>query len=209
MKLQANKKSFSLFLLFFISIPTYSSQYEINFFEAFDEAYVLEVIHELKYEINIKKIKILLDQKKWIERYEIQRNFFKPSSINIVSRKPILIWNDKNFVDRNFFIFPKKESSSSKNILKINCPESLLEEVFKWINYPIDEAANRLLSINYDSLEGWIFKFEDFEAKLGKNLDTKKFENLLKTIEYLYEKRKNPSIVDLRSDAGIALKYDK
>jgi len=208
MKLQANKKSFSL-LLFFISIPTYSSQYEINFFEAFDEVYVLEVIHELKYESNIKKIKILLDQKKWIERYEIQRNFFKPSSINIVSRKPILIWNDKNFVDRNFFIFPKKESSSSKNILKINCPESLLEEVFKWINYPIDEAANRLLSINYDSLEGWIFKFEDFEAKLGKNLDTKKFENLLKTIEYLYEKRKNPSIVDLRSDAGISLKYDK
>tara|TARA_B100000282_G_C31729439_1_gene490152 strand:- start:757 stop:1383 length:627 start_codon:yes stop_codon:yes gene_type:complete len=208
MKLQANKKSFSL-LLFFISIPTYSSQYEINFFEAFDEVYILEVIHELKYESNIKKIKILLDQKKWIERYEIQRNFFKPSSINIVSRKPILIWNDKNFVDRNFFIFPKKESSSSKNILKINCPESLLEEVFKWINYPIDEAANKLLSINYDSLEGWIFKFEDFEAKLGKNLDTKKFENLLKTIEYLYEKRKNPSIVDLRSDAGISLKYDK
>lgn len=209
MKLQANKKSFSLFLLFFISIPTYSSQYEINFFEAFDEVYILEVIHELKYESNIKKIKILLDQKKWIERYEIQRNFFKPSSINIVSRKPILVWNDKNFVDRNFFIFPKKESSSSKNILKINCPESLLEEVFKWINYPIDEAENRLLSINYDSLEGWIFKFEDFEAKLGKNLDTKKFENLLKTIEYLYEKRKNPSIVDLRSDAGISLKYDK
>ncbi len=208
MKLQANKKSFSL-LLFFISIPTYSSQYEINFFEAFDEVYVLEVIHELKYESNIKKIKILLDQKKWIERYEIQRNFFKPSSINIVSRKPILVWNDKNFVDRNFFIFPKKESSSSKNILKINCPESLLEEVFKWINYPIDEAENKLLSINYDSLEGWIFKFEDFEAKLGKNLDTKKFENLLKTIEYLYEKRKNPSIVDLRSDAGISLKYDK
>ena len=209
MKLQANKKSFSLFLLFFISIPTYSSQYEINFFEAFDEVYVLEVIHELKYESNIKKIKILLDQKKWIERYEIQRNFFKPSSINIISRKPILVWNDKNFVDRNFFIFPKKESSSSKNILKINCPESLLEEVFKWINYPIDEAENKLLSINYDSLEGWIFKFEDFEAKLGKNLDTKKFENLLKTIEYLYEKRKNPSIVDLRSDAGISLKYDK
>ena len=208
MKLQANKKSFSL-LLFFISIPTYSSQYEINFFEAFDEVYILEVIHELKYESNIKKIKILLDQKKWIERYEIQRNFFKPSSINIVSRKPILIWNDKNFVDRNFFIFPKKESSSSKNILKINCPESLLEEVFKWINYPIDEAENKLLSINYDSLEGWIFKFEDFEAKLGKNLDTKKFENLLKTIEYLYAKRKNPSIVDLRSDAGISLKYDK
>ena len=75
MKLQANKKSFSLFLLFFISIPTYSSQYEINFFEAFDEVYVLEVIHELKYESNIKKIKILLDQKNGLKDMKFKGTF--------------------------------------------------------------------------------------------------------------------------------------
>jgi len=40
-------------------------------------------------------------------------------------------------------------------------------------------------------------------------LDNYKFENLSKTMEYLYAKRKNPSIVDLRSNAGVALKYDK
>ena len=91
----------------------------------------------------------------------------------------------------------------------INCPEQLLYEVFDWVNYPIDYAENKLISINYNSVEGWIFQFEDFEAKLGKSLDSYKFENLLKTIEYLYAKRKNASIVDLRSNAGISLKYDK
>ena len=209
MKLQANKKSFSLFLLFFISIPTYSSQYEINFFETFDENYMLEVIQELKYENNIKRIKTLLDQKHWIERYEIKRNFFKPSSINIFSRKPIFVWNGDSFVDKDLVIFPKNQNSISNNMLMINCPESLLYEVFDWIKQPIDLAENKLISINYNSVEGWIFQFEDFEAKLGKSLDSYKFENLLKTIEYLYAKRKNPSIVDLRSNAGISLKYVK
>ena len=91
----------------------------------------------------------------------------------------------------------------------INCPKSLLYDVFEWIKSPIDLAGNKLISIDYNSVEGWIFQFEDFEAKFGKSLDSHKFENLLKTIEYLYAKRKNASIVDLRSNAGISLKYDK
>ena len=71
------------------------------------------------------------------------------------------------------------------------------------------EVTNSLISIKYNSVEGWIFQYEKFKAKLGKNLDTHKLKNLSKTIEYLYAKTKNPSIVDLRSDAGIALKYDE
>ena len=145
----------------------------------------------------------------WIERYEIKRNFFKPSSINIFSRKPIFIWNNNSFVDKDLVIFPKNQNSISNNMLMVNCPESVLYEVFYWIKHPIDFTENKLISINYNSVEGWIFQFEDFEAKLGRNLDSYKFENLLKTIEYLYAKRKNPSIVDLRSNAGISLKYVK
>ena len=167
------------------------------------------MVNGLKYENNIKRIKTFLDQKHWIERYEIKRNFFKPSSINIFSRKPIFVWNNDSFVDKELVIFPKNKNSISNNMLMINCPESLLYEVFDWIKQPIDLVENKLISINYNSVEGWIFKFEDFEAKLGKSLDSYKFENLLKTIEYLYAKRKNPSIVDLRSNAGISLKYVK
>ena len=209
MKLQSKKRTFLTSFLILFFIPSYSAEFEINFIDTFDEYYMLEVIQELKYENNIKRIKNSLDQKHWIERYEIKRNFFKPSSINIYSRKPILVWNKDSFVDKNLVIFPKNENSLSNNILMINCPESLLYEVFDWIKYPIDLVENKLISINYNSVEGWIFEFEDFEAKLGKSLDSIKFENLLKTIEYLYAKRKNVSIVDLRSNAGISLKYDK
>ena len=209
MKLQSKKRTFLTSFLILFFIPSYSAEFEINFIDSFDEYYMLEVLQELKYENNIKRIKNSLDQKHWIERYEIKRNFFKPSSINIYSRKPILVWNKDSFVDKNLVIFPKNENSLSNNILMINCPESLLYEVFDWIKYPIDLVENKLISINYNSVEGWIFEFEDFEAKLGKSLDSIKFENLLKTIEYLYAKRKNVSIVDLRSNAGISLKYDK
>ena len=209
MKLQSKKRNFLASFLILFFIPSHSAEFEINFIETFDENYMLEVLQELKYENNIKRIKTFLDEKHWIERYEIKRNFFKPSSINIFSRKPIFVWNGDSYVDKDLVIFPKNQNSVSNNMLMINCPESLLYEVFDWIKQPIDLSENKLISINYNSIEGWIFQFEGFEAKLGKSLDSYKFENLLKTIEYLYEKRKNPSIVDLRSDAGISLKYDK
>ena len=146
MKLQRLKKYFLLFLFILFNSPSYSAELKINFFDTLDEQYMLELVQELKYEDNFKRIKAILDEKQWIERYEIKRNFFNPSSINIFPRKPIFLW---------------------------------------------------------------IFQYEKFKAKLGKDLDTHKFKNLSKTIEYLYAKTKNPSIVDLRSDAGIALKYDK
>tara|TARA_B100001027_G_scaffold188848_1_gene142116 strand:- start:370 stop:999 length:630 start_codon:yes stop_codon:yes gene_type:complete len=209
MKLQSKKRNFLASFLILFFIPSHSAEFEINFIETFDENYMVEVLQELKYENNIKRIKTFLDEKHWIERYEIKRNFFKPSSINIFSRKPIFVWNSDSFVDKDLVIFPKNQNSISNNMLMINCPESLLYEVFDWIKQPIDLAENKLISINYNSVEGWIFQFEDFEAKLGKSLDSYKFENLLKTIEYLYAKRKNPSIVDLRSNAGISLKYVK
>ena len=209
MKLQSKKRTFLASFLFLFFIPSYSAEFEINFIETFDENYMIEVIQELKYENNIRRIKTFLDQKHWIERYEIKREFFKPSSINIFSRKPIFVWNNDSFVDKDLVIFPKNNNSLSNNILMINCPKSLLYDVFEWIKSPIDLAGNKLISIDYNSVEGWIFQFEDFEAKFGKSLDSHKFENLLKTIEYLYAKRKNASIVDLRSNAGISLKYDK
>ena len=209
MKLQSKKRTFLTSFLILFFIPSHSAEFEINFIETFDENYMLEVVQELKYEKNIKRIKTLLDQKHWIERYEIKRNFFNPSSIKIYSRKPIFVWNKNSFVDKDLVIFPMNQDSISNNMLMINCPEPLLYEVFDWIKHPIDLAENKLISINYNSVEGWIFQFEDFEAKLGKSLDSYKFENLLKTIEYLYAKRKNVSIVDLRSNAGISLKYDK
>ena len=104
MKLQSKKRTFLASFLILFLIPSHSAEFEINFIETFDENYMLEVIQELKYENNIKRIKTFLDQKHWIERYEIKRNFSKPSSINIYSRKPIFVWNNDSFVDKNLVI---------------------------------------------------------------------------------------------------------
>ena len=74
MKLQSKKRTFLTSFLILFFIPSYSAEFEINFIDTFDEYYMLEVLQELKYENNIKRIKNSLDQKHWIERYEIKRN---------------------------------------------------------------------------------------------------------------------------------------
>ena len=209
MKSQVKKKKVLLTFLLLLSTTSSSDEFEINFYEIFDENYMLEVVQELKFQDNTREIKVLLDQKFWIEKYEIKRNFFKPSYINIFSRKPIFVWNNDSFGEKDLIIFPQNNNSWPDNMLMINCPEPLLYQVFDLLKHPVDLSGKKLISINYNSIEGWTLQFEDFEAKLGKTLERYKFENLLKTIEYLYAKRKNPSIVDLRSDAGISLKYDK
>ena len=76
MKLQSKRRNFLASFLILFLVPSHSAEFEINFIETFDENYMLEVIQELKYENNIKRIKTFLDQKHWIERYEIKRNFF-------------------------------------------------------------------------------------------------------------------------------------
>ena len=73
MKLQSKKITFLAGFLILFLIPLHSAEFEINFIETFDENYMLEVIQELKYENNIKRIKTFLDQKHWIERYEIKK----------------------------------------------------------------------------------------------------------------------------------------
>ena len=87
MKLQRLKRYFLLFLFILFNSPSYSAELKINFFDMFDEKYMLELIQELKYEDNIKRIKAILDEKQWIERYEIKRNFFNPSSIKSLPNK--------------------------------------------------------------------------------------------------------------------------
>ena len=78
MKLQSKKRIFIASFLILFFIPSHSAEFEMNFIETFDENYMLEVIQELKYENNIKRINAFLDQKHWIERYEIKETFPSP-----------------------------------------------------------------------------------------------------------------------------------
>ena len=57
MKLQDKNRLILITFLFLFYIPAHSAEFGINFIGTFDENYALEVIQELKYEKNIKKIK--------------------------------------------------------------------------------------------------------------------------------------------------------
>ena len=48
-----------------------------------------------------------------------------------------------------------------------------------------------------------------FQIKLGKTISDVKLESLQDTLNYLYENRKIPSMIDLRNKDGVALNYGK
>ena len=53
--------------------------------------------------------------------------------------------------------------------------------------------------INYDHVSGWQVKTQKFNIKFGKNIPKSKFKTLKDTLNYLYERRSIPSMIDLRS----------
>ena len=79
MKLLSNKKFFLVSFLILYFIPSQSAEFEINFIETFDEDYMLEVIQELKYEKNMRKIKkialrkICVKNSIFVGRFSVQK----------------------------------------------------------------------------------------------------------------------------------------
>ena len=66
-----------------------------------------------------------------------------------------------------------------------------------------------LKTISYNHASGWKIKTNKFEIKLGKNISRTKFKSLKDTLNYLYDKRKIPTMIDLRYKDGVALSYGK
>ncbi|MDA8674987.1 hypothetical protein N9M20_05990, partial [Gammaproteobacteria bacterium] len=62
-------------------------------------------------------------------------------------------------------------------------------------------------SINFNHVRGWLINTDSSVIKLGKKIDSIKIKNTKDTLNYLYEKRKIPKIIDLRYKDGVALKY--
>ena len=63
--------------------------------------------------------------------------------------------------------------------------------------------------INYDHVSGWQVKTQKFNIKFGENIPKSKFKTLKDTLNYLYERRSIPSMIDLRYKDGVALDYGK
>ena len=69
------------------------------------------------------------------------------------------------------------------------------------------ETNFALISINFNHVRGWLINTDSSVIKLGKKIDSIKIKNTKDTLNYLYEKRKIPKIIDLRYKDGVALKY--
>ena len=155
--------------------------------------------------------KILLDQD-WIKSYYLKSHpLTKEVSVSIINKKPIYILNEKHYVDENSNLF--KFDQTQLDLIRVNGPITNRDEILFIIesikeiqqkNYPLI-----IEMINYDHVSGWQVKTQKFNIKFGKNIPKSKFKTLKDTLNYLYERRSIPSMIDLRYKDGVALDHGK
>jgi len=155
--------------------------------------------------------KILLNQD-WIKSYYLKLHpFTKEVSVSIINKKPIYILNDMHYVDENSNLF--KFDQTQLDLIRVNGPINNRDKILFIIesikeiqqkNYPLI-----IEMINYDHVSGWQIKTQKYNIKFGKNIPKSKFKTLKDTLNYLYERRAIPSMIDLRYKDGVALDYGK
>ena len=158
--------------------------------------------------ISKKELRLLLEEQDWIASYSIRSlPFSKKVHISISNRVPIFILNDRYYVDKDFKKF--KFDFTNTSLIKINGDIKDLDNILLLIDLfsAYKETNFALISINFNHVIGWLINTDSSVIKLGKKIDSIKIKNTKDTLNYLYEKRKIPKIIDLRYKDGVALKY--
>ena len=188
----------------FIIDITYESDFYLS-----SQTQLTKDLNNIKSKKDVEKI--LLDQD-WIKSYYLKSHpLTKEVSVSIINKKPIYILNEKHYVDENSNLF--KFDQTQLDLIRVNGPITNRDEIFFIIesikeiqqkNYPLI-----IEMINYDHVSGWQVKTQKFNIKFGKNIPKSKFKTLKDTLNYLYERRSIPSMIDLRYKDGVALDYGK
>ena len=158
--------------------------------------------------ISKKELRLLLEEQDWIASYSIRSlPFSKKVHISISNRIPIFILNDRYYVDKDLKKF--KFDFTNTSLIKINGDIKDLDNILLLIDLfsAYKETNFALISINFNHVRGWLINTDSSVIKLGKKIDSIKIKNTKDTLNYLYEKRKIPKIIDLRYKDGVALKY--
>ena len=158
--------------------------------------------------ISKKELRLLLEEQDWIASYSIRSlPFSKKVHISISNRVPIFILNDRYYVDKDLKKF--KFDFTNTSLIKINGDIKDLDNILLLIDlfYAYKETNFALISINFNHVRGWLINTDSSVIKLGKKIDSIKIKNTKDTLNYLYEKRIIPKIIDLRYKDGVALKY--
>ena len=158
--------------------------------------------------ISKKELRLLLEEQDWIASYSIRSlPFSKKVHISISNRIPIFILNDRYYVDKDLKKF--KFDFTNTSLIKINGDIKDLDNILLLIDLfsAYKETNFALISINFNHVRGWLINTDSSVIKLGKKIDSIKIKNTKDTLNYLYEKRKIPKIIDLRYKDGVALKH--
>ena len=158
--------------------------------------------------ISKKELRLLLEEQDWIASYTIRSlPFSKKVHISISNRIPIFILNDRYYVDKDLKKF--KFDFTNTSLIKINGDIKDLDNILLLIDLfsAYKETNFALISINFNHVRGWLINTDSSVIKLGKKIDSIKIKNTKDTLNYLYEKRKIPKIIDLRYKDGVALKH--
>jgi len=158
--------------------------------------------------ISKKELRLLLEEQDWIASYTIRSlPFSKKVHISISNRIPIFILNDRYYVDKDLKKF--KFDFTNTSLIKINGDIKDLDNILLLIDLfsAYKETNFALISINFNHVRGWLINTDSSVIKLGKKIDSIKIKNTKDTLNYLYEKRKIPKIIDLRYKDEVALKH--
>ena len=123
--------------------------------------------------------------------------------------EPLFVLNKEHFYDRNLkkFTFDK----SRKKIILVKGDINDIKDILNIIdlvqlNNLIEFKIDR---IDYSFVNGWDVKTDTALIRFGKNISDQRIKIFLDTVNYIYENRKIPSIIDMRYKDGVALSYGK
>tara|TARA_B100000927_G_scaffold270445_1_gene246611 strand:- start:282 stop:908 length:627 start_codon:yes stop_codon:yes gene_type:complete len=202
-----------IFLTIWILVSTnLLADYEINinYESGFEFEAQKELLQILEKERTRKGIERVIKEQEWIEDYSLTyKPFEKRIFISIKNRKPFFILNEEYFYDKNLNRF--KFDRTSKKLILVNGDIDNLNKIIvltdliqssKLIEFKIE-------SINYNFVSGWDVTTDKSLIRFGEDISNKKLNTFKDTVNYLYEIRKIPSIIDMRYKDGVALNYGK
>ena len=198
------------FITFFLFSLSLNAQYEININYESGFEYQSQVIlaKNLQNELSKKGIVNLIKKQDWIDNYSIVfQPFEKKVFINIKNKNPLFVLNSEYFYDKELTRF-KYDQSSNKHI-KVNGDINEVKNILFLIELV---ESNKLMDLKIDRIEysfvnGWDVKTKSILIRFGKDISQQRVKNFEDTLNYVYEIRKIPSIIDMRYRDGVALSY--
>ena len=201
---------------YFVILVSFSmnliAQYEINinYESGFEYKSQKTLLKDLEKESSRLGIQALIQKQDWIENYSIiYKPFKKKVYISIKNREPIFILNKEYFYDKNLIKF--KYDQSNNELIKVDGDINKIKDVLFLIELvELNNLINfKINKIEYNFVSGWDVITESTLIRFGKDIPQDRVKNFIDTVNYLYEKKKIPSIIDMRYKDGVAIDYGK